>query len=131
MVSRTVVLAVNPDVLTDVRNILAGSATLSETVGGKERMRIHVVDAPYVPQLGTPVTPQEIARNAGLSERGFQVLQLLACGLTINETGHRLGIGPTTVRTHQKRLYRQLQVGGAAEAVAVGYRTGMLTGGES
>jgi hypothetical protein len=37
-----------------------------------------------------------------------------------------------TVKSHEHRLYRQLGVkGGAPEAVAVGYRTGLLTGGES
>jgi DNA-binding CsgD family transcriptional regulator len=120
--SRTVVLAVNPEVMPQVEAMLAaGSMKLSEPIGGKETMRIYAFDAPHLPELTTPAapTPEEIAKWMGLSHRLFELLQLLGCG-------------EMTAKSHATRLYRRLGVRhGAAEAVAVGYRMGLLTGGES
>jgi DNA-binding NarL/FixJ family response regulator len=133
--SRTVVLAVNPEVMPQVEAMLAaGSMKLSEPIGGKETMRIYAFDAPHLPELTTPAapTPEEIAKWMGLSHRLFELLQLLGCGLTIKECGKRMGVGEMTAKSHATRLYRRLGVRhGAAEAVAVGYRMGLLTGGES
>jgi hypothetical protein len=43
-----------------------------------------------------------------------------------------MGVKRYTAKTHAARLYRHLRVkGGGPEAVAVGYRTGLLTGGEN
>lgn len=133
MVARTVVLAVNPDTLTKVRKMLAAaSITLSpDPIGGEETMRIHALDAPHLAEIDAVLKPQDVAKLMGLSERGFQVLRLLGCGLSLKEIGDRLCLGEMTVKSHSTKLYKRLRVSGAAEAVAVGFRTGMLTGGES
>ncbi len=132
MAARTVVLAVNPDVMPEVHKRLNSAAMkLSEPIGGKERMRVHALNAPHLPELPDTPSPANIAKRIGLSNRGFQLLRLLGCGLTTAEIGARTGVGEMTAKTHATRLYRKLRVTGAAEAVAVGYRTGMLTGGES
>jgi DNA-binding NarL/FixJ family response regulator len=132
--SRTVVLAIDPDVMPDVQKRLAeGGMGLSNPIGGKESMRVHQLGAArLVPPEMQQGTPEEIAERMGLTRRTLQLLQLISCGLPTKEIGARLGIGEMTVKTHAARLYRKLGVkGGAPEAVAVGYRTGLLTGGES
>jgi DNA-binding NarL/FixJ family response regulator len=134
MGARTVVLAVNHNVMDDVTQILrSGAMLLSKPAVSTERLHVHALDAPHLPALKFPtITPADVAARLGLTARMFEVLQLLGCGLTTKEIGDRLGVGEMTVKTHATRLYRALGVkGGAAEAVAVGYRRGLLTGDES
>lgn len=134
MAARTVVLAVNPEVMDDVTKTLqSGAMLLSEPAVSTERLRVHALDAPHLQALKFPSNPPaDIAARIGLTPRLFQVLQLLGCGLTTKEIGDRMGVGEMTAKTHATRLYRALGVKhGAAEAVAVGYRRGLLTGGEA
>lgn len=62
-----------------------------------------------------------------LSERETEVLRLTAGGLSGPEIARRLGIGPTTVKTHLQRAYRKLGVTDRAALVAEAMRRGLLS----
>ena len=61
-----------------------------------------------------------------LPGRELEVLRLLALGLTNRQIGERLLVSAETVKTHVERLMRRLGAADRTEAVAVGFRTGLL-----
>lgn len=133
MASRTVVLAVNPNVLPDVRTILAaGSMCLGPETGGDGlRVRVHEFVSPHQLSPVRPTrTPAEVAARMGMPRRMVQTLEMLAEGLAVKEIARRMGVAPASAKTHTARLYRFLDVNGAPAAVAEGFRMGLLTGGE-
>lgn len=70
----------------------------------------------------TPVRP-----GMPLTERELQVLHGMADGHDNRTIGVTLHVSEDTVKTHACRLFRKLEVTGRGHAVAVGYRTGLLT----
>lgn len=64
----------------------------------------------------TDPTPREIA-----------VLQLLSEGLLNREIGARLFVSEETVKSHVQNLLSKFQARSRAQAVAVGFRRGLLT----
>jgi DNA-binding NarL/FixJ family response regulator len=135
MAARTVVLAVNPDVMPQVQKLLAGTLHLGEPIAGEEGLRVHPLGAQHLPPLRVPVrvpecTPAEAAERMGMSRRVLQTLEFLADGLPVKQIASRMGIAPASAKTHTARLYRFLGVNGAPAAVAEGFRLGLLTGGD-
>ena len=53
---------------------------------------------------------KEIASASGLTSREAQTLALIAHGWTVDMTARRLGVSPSTVRTHLKHLYAKTGV---------------------
>jgi DNA-binding NarL/FixJ family response regulator len=66
-------------------------------------------------RLGTPLT-----------ERELQVLRGMADGKSNAEIGRELYVAEDTVKTHARRLFRKLGARDRANAVAVGFRAGVL-----
>lgn len=64
--------------------------------------------------------------SATLSPRETEVLQLVAKGLSFEETGDALGLSQATVETHVKRIYRKLGVHSRTEAVYEARQQGHL-----
>ena len=54
-----------------------------------------------------------------LSEREYEVLQLLDCGLTYREVGKRLFISTNTVKYYQKTIFQKLGVSSRLAALRV------------
>jgi DNA-binding NarL/FixJ family response regulator len=52
-----------------------------------------------------------------LSEREFQILQLLAKGQSLNDIGRDLSISNKTVSTYKSRLFEKLQISNNAELI--------------
>ena len=65
-------------------------------------------------------------REAPLSPRELEVLQLIARGATNREAAARLFISEATVKTHLIHVYAKLGVNDRAAAVAVGFERGLL-----
>ena len=53
----------------------------------------------------------------GISDREYEVLELLAEGLSNKEIANRLFVSPNTVKTHVARLYEKLEVSRRTQAV--------------
>ncbi|MCX6460424.1 MAG: response regulator transcription factor [Actinobacteria bacterium] len=70
------------------------------------------------------------ARPAGappsLTERELQVLDGMSRGRSNGEIGRELFLSEDTVKTHARRLFRKLGAADRAQAVAMGFRWGML-----
>jgi DNA-binding NarL/FixJ family response regulator len=60
------------------------------------------------------------------SERELEVLRLVADGLVNTEIAKRLWLSPETVKSHVSSLLGKLGAKTRAEAVAVGFRVGLL-----
>jgi two-component system, NarL family, nitrate/nitrite response regulator NarL len=61
-----------------------------------------------------------------LSPREFEVLQLMAQGLSYPEIGRRLHLAPTTVKSYAGRVYERLGVRDRLAAVVEAMRRGLL-----
>jgi DNA-binding NarL/FixJ family response regulator len=65
-----------------------------------------------------------------LSQREFEVLELVAAGTTNREAAARLFISEATVKTHLLHIYAKLGVSDRAAAVAEAFNRGLLTPGK-
>jgi DNA-binding NarL/FixJ family response regulator len=61
--------------------------------------------------------------------RDFEVLRLLARGLSNTELASQLTVSEATVKTHVGRILTKLQVRDRVRAVVVAYQTGLATPG--
>jgi len=61
-----------------------------------------------------------------LSERELQVLRGMSDGKSNGQIGRELFLSEDTVKTHARRLFRKLQVNDRAQAVALGFRHGLV-----
>jgi len=76
--------------------------------------------------LGRVRAPQ---REAPLSPRELEVLQMIARGATNREAARQLFISEATVKTHLFHIYAKLGVPDRASAVAAAFDRGLLTPG--
>jgi DNA-binding NarL/FixJ family response regulator len=88
----------------------------------------HVVDAGAQPRRTPqhPTQPQPPVIDPPLTERERQVLDGMSRGKTNNEIGRELFLSEDTVKTHARRLFRKLGVNDRAQAVALGFRSGLV-----
>lgn len=61
-----------------------------------------------------------------LTERELQVLTGMAGGKSNAQIGRELYLSEDTIKTHARRLFRKLGVGDRAQAVAFGFRNGLV-----
>lgn len=66
------------------------------------------------------------ASRATLTDREFEVLQLMAGGLGQDGIATRLTISPKTVATHIEHVLGKLRVNSRAQAVAAAYQQGII-----
>jgi ATP/maltotriose-dependent transcriptional regulator MalT len=72
-------------------------------------------------------TVNDKARESlGISEREFEVLELLAAGQSNKEIAASLNVSPNTVKTHVAKLYGKLQASRRTEAILRARELGML-----
>lgn len=87
------------------------------------------LDSALAPTLSAPVTAGRRANGPRqpLSQRELQVLQLIADGLENQAIANVLFVSVETVRTHVKSILRKLASRDRTHAVAVAFRSGVLT----
>ncbi len=72
-------------------------------------------------------TLREAAPAASLSMREMQVLTGMSQGKSNAQIGRELYLSEDTIKTHARRLFRKLGAKDRAEAVATGFRRGIMT----
>lgn len=74
-----------------------------------------------------PFEVNELARQTlGISDREFEVLELLAAGQSNKQIANNLNVSPNTVKTHVAKLYGKLEVSRRTEAILRARELGML-----
>ena len=83
------------------------------------------------PSLRRALVSREPVRTgppqAQLTERELQVLTGMSQGKSNGAIGRELYLSEDTVKTHARRLFRKLGVNDRAQAVALGFRRGLVT----
>jgi DNA-binding NarL/FixJ family response regulator len=84
------------------------------------------------PSLRRALTTREPVRGgavpaATLTERELQVLTGMSQGKSNGQIGRELYLSEDTIKTHARRLFRKLGVNDRAQAVALGFRRGLVT----
>ncbi len=69
--------------------------------------------------------PEDAPPHEVLSDREFEVLQLLSGGLSLAEVGDRLHVSAKTVSTHKTRLMQKLAIDNNADLVRYALRDGL------
>jgi DNA-binding NarL/FixJ family response regulator len=73
-----------------------------------------------------PRSTESSASAPPLTEREMQVLTGMSRGRSNAEIGKELYLSEDTVKTHARRLFRKLAAADRAQAVAVGFRWGLI-----
>jgi len=83
------------------------------------------------PTLRRALASRDSVRNAPaqaqLTERELQVLTGMSQGKSNSAIGRELYLSEDTVKTHARRLFRKLGVNDRAQAVALGFRRGLVS----
>ncbi len=93
------------------------------------RHELGAVIAQALSQRTVPVGARRGDRSGAmpaLTEREMQVLSGMSRGRSNSEIGRELYLSEDTVKTHARRLFRKLEAADRAEAVAVGFRWGLV-----
>jgi DNA-binding NarL/FixJ family response regulator len=98
---------------------LAGGAPSAAPWGGASPLH---AAAPTTVRSTVPETPQ-----VTLSMREMQVLTGMSQGKSNAQIGRELYLSEDTIKTHARRLFRKLGAKDRAEAVATGFRRGMMS----
>ena len=92
---------------------LAAAATTAPDAAFVARLRATAVRGTYAEDA------RRVARDpVALSDRELDVLRYLATSLSTREIAQALHVSRNTVKTHQLHVYRKLDVGSRAAAVA-------------
>src|SRR4051794_20282991 len=68
----------------------------------------------------------EAPKGPDLTEREMQVLRGMAAGKSNAQIGRELYLSEDTIKTHARRLFRKMRVNDRAQAVASGFRQGLV-----
>jgi DNA-binding NarL/FixJ family response regulator len=116
-----------------VRGYLLKSARADELVDAL--VRLHAGELVVDPRMATDAVLLAAratdmgdwpGAHLGLTRREAEILTLLGQGQSPRRTAEQLGLSFETVRTHTRNLYRKLDVGDRAAAVAVAWREGLV-----
>ena len=70
--------------------------------------------------------PRPQPQGPELTEREMQVLHGMAAGKSNAQIGRELYLSEDTIKTHARRLFRKMRVNDRAQAVASGFRQGLV-----
>jgi len=105
--------------VTAVRTVARGEALLAPAITQRLIERF----------VSRPAPKQNAPGLAELSQREFEVLRLLARGMSNGEIADELVLGEATVKTHVARILRKLALRDRVQAVVFAYETGLIEPG--
>ena len=89
----------------------------------KERVVVKEVLVP----AGKPFVPDERKReDLGITRREFEILELIAQGMSNREIAGRLYVSENTIKTHSSRVFDKLGAKRRTQAVQLGKEFGLL-----
>jgi len=97
-----------PEVMTAIQEVTQGGAPMSFSIARR-----------ILQEFKTPRRPAKQAQGQHLTKREVEILKYVEQGFTTRKVAEVLYIDYKTVRSHQKNIYRKLQVHSLVEAVAV------------
>ena len=103
------------DCMEAIRNIKRGGSPISPIIARQLLRQIKPIQSKISMPLSAP-----------LSDREYEVLNLLARGFSNSECAEILNISAHTIATHVKNIYRKLEVNNRAEALFEASRKGIL-----
>ncbi|HEX2041530.1 MAG TPA: response regulator transcription factor [Acidimicrobiales bacterium] len=105
-----------PELAAHLERVMEGDVAIDPTLAGRVAMTAaHLQSGEFWP-----------GARLGLTQRESEVLELMVRGLSNRAIGQRLYIGEETVKTHARAIYRKLEVGDRAQAVATALREGIF-----
>jgi len=80
------------------------------------------------PAVAAPkhVPPEETLKGLGITPREYEILCLIAQGLSNREIGEKLFVSENTVKTHSSRLFDKMDVGRRVQAVQKARELGLI-----
>lgn len=124
--ARVVVLGMSTDRDLAVRCLTAGARGYLLEDAAPAELAATVAHAIADSTLAPITVPAARRPIPDLTERELQVLQGMTEGKSNGEIGRSLYLSEDTVKTHARRLFRKLGVGDRAQAVALGFRNGLV-----
>jgi len=133
--AKILVLSVHEDSVFTTRALQAGAKGFMPKRSAPEEMLKAVGQVAQGKMCIDPAIAQTIAVQKltgsenvidALSQREFEVFQLLAEGKTVNEIADILNLSPKTVGTHHTTIKQKLDVSNSAELARLAIRTGIL-----
>ena len=97
-------------------------AAIRKVAAGGRFIDPSLVDKVVFDAGGGDAPPHEL-----LSDREFQVLQMLVCGKSVGDIGEALNLSAKTISTHKMRLMQKLGVDNNADLVRYALRHGLIT----
>ena len=88
--------------------------------------QVTVIKEVRVPEGGPFVLDAGKLKELGITPREFEILGLIAEGLSNREIGERLFVSENTVKTHSSRLFDKLGVNRRVQAVLKGRELGLI-----
>lgn len=85
-----------------------------------------VVKEVRVPEGGPFVLDAGKLKQLGITQREYEILGLIAEGLSNREIGERLFVSENTVKTHSSRLFDKLAVNRRVQAIQKGRELGLI-----
>jgi DNA-binding NarL/FixJ family response regulator len=127
--ANVVMLALSSDREGVAAAITAGARGFLHKDVAREEMCALVANALSVPAQAGPATRfvERTTPAPDLTERELQVLTGMAAGKSNAQIGRDLYLSEDTIKTHARRLFRKLGVGDRAQAVAFGFRSGIVS----
>jgi DNA-binding NarL/FixJ family response regulator len=123
-----VVLTVAEDADGVARAVAAGARGYVVKDADRDELTAAVLHAVAEPSRreGADARRAELGRVPALTERELQVLTGMSRGRSNAEIGRELFLSEDTVKTHARRLFRKLGAADRAQAVAMGFRWGLV-----
>ena len=93
----------------------------------QQEIIVKEVPVPSSTPLTHPFTPDEKKReDLGITRREFEILELIAQGMSNREIAARLYVSENTVKTHSSRVFDKLGARRRTQAVLLGKEFGLL-----